>query len=454
MINRIRIQPKAIEVPDDDPFKHDLLGRRAFAETLAATLGAIDGPGVFAIDGGWGTGKTTFVAMFSQHLRNDHFRVVNINAWETDYGDDPLSALVSSLADAEEDATRKDSFKRTALGLLKVVAPPAIRIATSGLLNLDAAFEKGAGDVLAKFAENGLARFEEHAKSMAAFKERLAELADDDGHKPLVVIVDELDRCRPTYAVEMLETIKHAFDVDKLIFVLAVNRQQLDQSAAVLYGTSSDPESYFRRFFDVESRLPDADRAAVVRTLLRGLEADTDRPSVDLLANVLAASPYSIRVMNGLLRHYAVVTSALTPYKPDVWSWLLPVTVLLRQALGPGYHDFIAGRSSDERLIAGFFDLPWAAVLRGTRSGNMIEAAVIAVAAHRHHHEVGNGLGSALLPRYQADPESPHATEVVHFVAMLAKTMNLYGSALKVVSDRLETFDLSGLKPTAGQQLR
>ena len=454
MTNRIRIQPKPIEVPDDDPFRDDLLGRKEFAETLAATLGAIDGPGVFAIDGGWGTGKTTFVAMFSQHLRNEHFRVVNINAWETDYADDPLSALVSSLADAEEDATRRDSFKSTAVGLLRVVAPPAIRIATSGLLNLDAAFEKGAGDVLAKFAEHGLARFEQHAKSMAAFKERLAELADEDPDKPLVVIVDELDRCRPTYAVEMLETIKHAFDVDNLIFVLAVNRQQLDRSAAVLYGTSCDPESYFRRFFDVESRLPDADRVAVVRTLLRGLEADADSPSVDLLANVLAASHYSIRVINGLLRHYAFVTSALKPYEPEVWSWLLPVTVLLRQAVGPGYHDFIAGRTTDERLITAFFDLPWAAVLRGTHSGNMIEAAVIAVAAHRVQHAMDDGQGSELLPQYQADPDSPHAAEVLRFVGMLANAMNRHGSALKLVADRLEAFDLSGLQPTAGQQLR
>ena len=78
--NRIRVQPLLIEVPADEPFKNDLLGRKPFAESLAATLGGIEGPGVFAIDGQWGTGKTTFVRMFEQHLLNEGFRVVTINA--------------------------------------------------------------------------------------------------------------------------------------------------------------------------------------------------------------------------------------------------------------------------------------------------------------------------------------------------------------------------------------
>ena len=66
---------------------------------------------MFAIDGRWGTGKTTFVRMFSQHLTNKEFRVVNINAWETDYADSPLAALVSKVAEAEPEPSRRDKFQ-------------------------------------------------------------------------------------------------------------------------------------------------------------------------------------------------------------------------------------------------------------------------------------------------------------------------------------------------------
>ena len=249
MTNRVRIQPRPVVVPPEEPFKNDLLGRKAFAETLSDTLGAIEGPGVFAIDGRWGIGKTTFVRMFLQHLRNQGFRVVHINAWETDYAQDPLAALVSKVAALDAESSQARKFKHAGVKLLKVVVPTVTRIATSGILDLDAVIEKGAGDALGKLAESRLTRYEDHAKSMSAFKETLARLAAHGEGKPLVIVVDELDRCRPTYAVEILETIKHAFDVENVLFVLALNRQQLDQSATTLYGESLETESYFKRFF-------------------------------------------------------------------------------------------------------------------------------------------------------------------------------------------------------------
>ena len=160
MPNRIRIQPPLVEVPDDDPFKNDLLGRKEFAETLASTLGAIEGPGVFAIDGGWGTGKTTFVRMFSQQLRNEGFRVVDINAWETDYADSPLAALISKVAEAAPDQARRKELRSVGAMALKAVLPAALKMATYGIVDIGAASEKAIGAALAGFAESGLARFD------------------------------------------------------------------------------------------------------------------------------------------------------------------------------------------------------------------------------------------------------------------------------------------------------
>ena len=363
MTDRIRAQPPPIDVPVDEPFKNDLLGRKAFAVSLAATLGGIEGPGVFAIDGQWGTGKTTFVRMFEQHLRNEGFRAVNINAWDTDYADDPLAALVSSVATAEPDGSKRETLKKAAVGVLKIAAPAVIRAATYGILDLNAATEKSTGDALGKFAENGMARFEEHAKSMDAFKDRLKELAAT-GDKPLIAIVDELDRCRPTYAVEMLETIKHAFDVDNLVFVLALNRKQLDQSATVLYGTTLDSESYFSRFFDFELRLPDGDRKDIVRELLRSHDVPHEGYDADILVEFLALSPFGIRSIGRTIRHYALAYASLVEFDWKAWSWMLPCVVLWRLIDRDRYHLFVSGNLSDDEFVDGLFDLDWLKPLR------------------------------------------------------------------------------------------
>ena len=52
-----------------------------------------------------------------------------------------------------------------------------------------------------------------------------------------MIVIDELDRCRPSYAVEILEMAKHLFSVDRVVFVLSINRDQLAHSVKVLYGS-------------------------------------------------------------------------------------------------------------------------------------------------------------------------------------------------------------------------
>ena len=110
----IRIQPLDIEVPEKDPFKNDLLGRKETVEVLTNLAGSIEGPCVFAVDSAWGTGKTTFLRIWAQHLRNVGFSVVEFNAWETDFTGDPLVALAAELSSAlgEFSEVTPDNIKR------------------------------------------------------------------------------------------------------------------------------------------------------------------------------------------------------------------------------------------------------------------------------------------------------------------------------------------------------
>lgn len=86
------------------------------------------------------------------------------------------------------------------------------------------------------------------------FNDILVEKADK-----LVFFIDELDRCRPTFAIEMLECIKHYFDDERIIFVMSVNKSQLIHTITKYYGNDFDSSLYLNKFFDINIQLPPVD---------------------------------------------------------------------------------------------------------------------------------------------------------------------------------------------------
>ena len=88
----------------------------------------------------------------------------------------------------------------------------------------------------------------------------------ETGH-PLIFIIDELDRCRPTFAIELLERVKHIFDIPNMIFVFGINRSELCSSLQSIYG-EIDAGVYLRRFFDMEFSLPEIDSEPFCKSLM------------------------------------------------------------------------------------------------------------------------------------------------------------------------------------------
>ena len=269
----IRIQTREIDVPKDDPFKNDLLGRKESVEVLTHLVGSLEDPCVLAVDAAWGNGKTTFLRIWAQYLRNQKFPVVEFNAWETDFSGDPFVALSTELTeglrkyDDKPLAAKIDDTKKKAEEVLRRAVPSVIRLATVGILDVGPLMEQEVGQALASYAKDRLSEYHEAKKSVKAFRDSLQNMADTvskfSENRPLIVVIDELDRCRPSYAVELLEVAKHLFAVDRIVFVLAVNRSELAHSIGALYGSGFDAMGYLRRFFDVDFRLPDPERGRV-----------------------------------------------------------------------------------------------------------------------------------------------------------------------------------------------
>lgn len=281
-----------VRVPWGDP--EDLLDRKKYAEYLTKWLAGKGGPFVLNINAEWGTGKTFFLRHWQAMIKDDH-PVVYINAWESDFSDDPMIAVMASMFEQLKDYLPDDlkvvhgfSEKMKAGGrFIKHLSPLVAKGVVSRVLGGDAADEigglwSGSEDDLANAAEKTMGYLlEEHRRTVgsigefgAALCELVGEVTAAGREGPLFVFVDELDRCRPTYAVELLEMIKHLFSVDGVVYVISTDSGQLRHSVCALYGSEFDGEEYLRRFFDQEYALPTPSYRRYCRFLVNGFPND------------------------------------------------------------------------------------------------------------------------------------------------------------------------------------
>lgn len=247
-------------------FNNDKFNRKVIAQNLTKIIYDKDRPLVIALDSDWGTGKTTFVTMWKDLLEtddsyNDKFQTFYFNAWENDYLKDPLLALFSELEKQfrEDHSTAKKILDKSKPFLIAGITS-LIKMGTYGLLDFDKVnlgdFNEGELiELVGKFSELSLQQTKLDKEIRIKFKESMQNIQKATDKK-FIFFIDELDRCRPTFAIELLEVIKHLFDIDKFIFIISIDKEQLSHSVATIYGQNMDTIGYLRRFFDLEYRLP------------------------------------------------------------------------------------------------------------------------------------------------------------------------------------------------------
>ena len=423
----IRLQPQDIEVSQSDPFAADRLARRDPIEFLTSIIGSIDGPCVLAVDAGWGSGKTVFLKMWAQHLRNERFPVVEFNSWETDFTGQPFVALSTELTDEItrdlDTSTGVDlkGLKKSALNLLR--SPFSRAIARS----IPHAGESIA-TLLESIPEEYMERYAVAKKAIADFKAELlavaGSLAKSREGKPLVIVIDELDRCRPTYAIELLEVAKHLFNVDGVIFVLAIDRLQLAHSVGALYGESFDSSGYLKRFFDVVYKLPEPSRQDFITALMEstGLSdaiQKSDSSSIDqVLRSFLANNDVSLRDVHQALHHLGLILASRSEPMDQDSAWvIMSVLLILRTVDEPLYLKFVTGRSTDQEVIARLLESPKTAEPRPIPPAALANVLVEAVILRGI---VARGLPSAVLESHRAFRNGgPNRSEIPHAIAVL-----------------------------------
>lgn len=253
---------KEFEITDrDDPFKDDKLGRKQYAKALTDVVEAYKGGAVIALNGAWGTGKTTFLKMWKQHLMNEGFPVIYYNAWEDDICEEPMLSMLRVLKELNKEEGL-DNVLRTGAKVLTGALAGAFTAAAGVFGEIAKGAVEGGMKQLEESVYESLKEEDDRTKLLHDFKDSLTDYMTtvcNDG-KPLVYMVDELDRCNPTFAVKVLERIKHLFDVPNVVFVLSIDKRQLACSVKGFYGSNEiDADEYLRRFIDVDYYLPEPD---------------------------------------------------------------------------------------------------------------------------------------------------------------------------------------------------
>ena len=390
----IRIRPEEVEILPDKPFKHDLLDREEPAKFLTQLVSGIEGPCVMAIDAPWGAGKTTFLKMWSRLLRNKGFPVVEFNAWETDHAADPFVALVSEikegLSEFKEEAL-KENLKKTTEAAMQVALrtiPGLIRTVSAGTVDVQP---------LASYAEDRLNKYKKDQESIGAFRNKLQEMASalpQCKKRPLMILIDELDRCRPSYAIALIEVAKHLFDADHVVFVLSVNRAQLAHSIRALYGSRFDATGYLRRFFDIDFTLPDPNRNRFIKDLLRRINCKDD---IVLLEKFFGASDLSLRQVSQAIHRLGLATVANLN---EIGVVVTSVALIVRTIDAELYRDFVRGDLSDKELVDAMYNR---VRIENVQFEALIVMAAKEIASYRNNLLYDRGIESSLIDRYKKE---------------------------------------------------
>ena len=267
----MKTKKQPLVVNPASPFEGDALSREKACTDLTDFIVQAETPYVLAVDAPWGAGKTVFLQMLKAVCQQRKVPTVFFNAWEADFHNDALAAMIGEvgeqiqpqpkgeLSEAVKQAGQKMLSRRGLWGMLKGALKSAGNAA--GLTPiLEAMLES-----LREF--DPAAEYRGYRGALKKFKESLEAYAAQSG-KPLVFFVDELDRCRPVFAVEVLEKIKHIFDVSGIFFVVAVNKGELAKTIQSVYG-GIDANVYLRKFFDREHWL--VSRSGFIASVLDNL---------------------------------------------------------------------------------------------------------------------------------------------------------------------------------------
>lgn len=298
---------------------------------------------VIALDSAWGTGKSYFIDLLTQSATDDTLRIVKYNAWKNDYCENAFEPLIYDIltSDCLSFSMENEADAENVLKMISHIGK--IGLAMGKQLLFSATKDKLGIDVEKAFAEvkstdnpfknfllrqsQELAEINNERESFEKFKQFLAQSTSylKDSNQKLVVIIDELDRCKPTFAIQTLEVVKHLFDIENVVFLFAVDIQQLSHSISSVYGQGFDSVGYLCRFFDYIAKMPEPNISNYILESISSIEAigemsdisiyhgDKQKRFYDILQvffqQIYEVFDFSLRDMDTVIQSYKIMVN-------------------------------------------------------------------------------------------------------------------------------------------------
>lgn len=250
---------ETLSFSDRDEFQ-----RKSIAENIVKLLKPETDISPLVIDGDWGTGKTEFSIKLKNLIaeQEPESKVIYIDAFKGDHAESPLLLITSAIARTLPER-EKQTFIKKALPAIRFGMKTALKAGAGWVLRQETdnmadefqdAIKKASNAAIDGTVENILEDHIEADKNINSLKACIEEISSN--HKT-VIIVDELDRCKPDFSTSILEVIKHIFDTHNVYFILVTNTKQLRASINHIYGYSLDSQKYLDKFIKYTISLPD-----------------------------------------------------------------------------------------------------------------------------------------------------------------------------------------------------
>lgn len=250
----------------------DKLDRKKYADFLTSFLEKKylvekrQGSYIINLNAKWGSGKTYFIKRWMDDLSKNHLTIY-IDSWKNDTSNNAFVTIISRIISEIEKYLPYEShaskIKETSAKIAYAAIPGILSAMLKHYTGIDV---KNDGFDFSKAIEDGAKRLiDEHQKKQQTIDElkRRIEAAldklttnDKNNHHPSYIFIDELDRCRPNFAIDVLEAVKHIFNLEKVVFVIATDSNELQHSIKSIYGSGFNANNYLERFFDREITLP------------------------------------------------------------------------------------------------------------------------------------------------------------------------------------------------------
>lgn len=249
--------------------KLDVLNRKDFIDKLIQLVeGFADKKQgcCFGIDGAWGSGKTFVLEKFegklkviqSEETAEDKYYVFHYDCWKYDYYEEPAIAIIAAMLDEidrELSLFSKDveDAGKVAVETVKTTLKKIASELCKNKIGID--LVEVASEILDKTDKEKVKDFDSlygFKKALEETRKGMQEIAND---KTVVIVVDELDRCLPTYSIKVLERLHHIFNgLDNVIVIVSMDKSQLEHSIKAIYG-EIDVDTYLRKFISFKVHL-------------------------------------------------------------------------------------------------------------------------------------------------------------------------------------------------------